>query len=280
MAASLGSGFSGSAVIEATGNIVASAQETADSGQAAKAFEGLAADAGATTIYMASMMCRAYGSSQQISYYAVQNVGNSQATVEVEFYNKDGQLVYTATGLSIEKGNKVSVNPCQYVSNESALEGVVGSAVIKSTNSVPLVAMGKVKGTTLTETAFVGQSAGSNNVAAPYIRWVTDPTAGERSYIAVMNVGDVAATDVKVRYYDTTGFRLEHDLTAGGSLGKYIKANSSWELASGSNTKFGVDPYGGAIEVESDQPVVVVVRVQKSVAGTSLAEDYNGVQVP
>lgn len=279
MAAALGAGFSGSATISAPGGaVVASAQETADAGRAAKAFEGLPADAGATTIYMASMMCRAFGAGQQTSYYAIQNVGAAQASVAIDFYNTAGALVYTSPSLSIPVGNKISANPCQYVANDGDLEGVVGSAVIRSTNSVPLIAMGKVSGATLTETAFVGQSGGGTKVAAPYIRWKADPTLGERSYVAIMNIGGADAT-VEVRYYGADGLlKATHPLT----IGSMIKANTNWQLASGSNTDFGVNPFGGAIEVSSTngQPVIVVVRVQKTAGADVLAEDYNGMVVP
>jgi hypothetical protein len=285
MAADLGSNFTGSAVVSAPGGmVVAAAQETQDNGRAAKAFEGLPADAGATTIYMASMMCDAWAENQ-VSYYAIQNVGGSTANVEIDFYDKFGTKVYTKTGLSIDVNNKISENPCKYVGDAPALQGIVGSAVIRSTNSVPLIAMGKVKGGELTETAFVGQSVGNYKAAAPYIRWKADPAQGERSYIAIMNVGDIAAEDIKVHYYDTTGFRQTHVLaTTGDSLGKFIKRNSNWYLASGADTDFGVNPYGGAIEVESDQPVIVVVRNQRNysdgINNFKLAEDYNGVPVP
>lgn len=284
MAAALGADFTGSAEIVATGRVVASAQETADAGRAAKAFEGLAADAGATEIYMASMMCRAYGAQQQTSYYAVQNVGAAQAQVEIEFYDKDGNLLYTATGLTIDPGNKISENPCKYVSSAAALEGAVGSAVIKSTNAVELIAMGKVKGEgspTLTETAFVGQSAGAIKVAAPYIRWKTDPALGERSYVAVMNVGGANATNIVATYYDASGAVAATATLAdaGTPLEPFIKVNTNWGLH-GTGGDFGVNPYGGAIEITSDQPIIVVVRVQKTVGTDVLAEDYNGVEVP
>jgi hypothetical protein len=283
MAADLGAGFTGSGVIEATGKVVASAQETEDAGRAAKAFEGVAADAGATQIYMASMMCRAYGLQKQTSYYAIQNVGDAEAQVAIDFYDKAGTKVYTATGLTIGKGLKISENPCKYVANKAALEGVVGSAVIRSTNSVPLIAMGKVKGEgtpAMTETAFVGQSAGAMKVAAAYIRWKADPSAGERSYIAIMNVGTQPATNVKVTYYDVSGKQGEHNL---GSLDPFIKANSNPDSAGVTDSvgDFGVNPaFGGAIEVEADQPVIVVVRVERVFGADKLAEDYNGVAIP
>jgi len=281
MAASLGVGFTGSAVIAATGKVVASVQETADTGRAAKAFEGLAADAGATEIYMASMMCHAYGAQSQTSYYAIQNVGSAQAQVNIGFYDTHGNLLYTATGLTIDVGNKISENPCKYTVSAPALEGAVGSAVITSTNSVPLIAMGKIKGEgspAMTETAFVGQSAGATKVAAPYIRWKTDPTAGERAYVSVMNVGATDATNIVVNYYDANGnlAATANLATSSNPLPRFIKANTNWGLH-GTGGDFGVNPYGGAIEVTSDQPVIVVVRVQKTVGSDVLAEDYNGV---
>ena len=283
----LAAGFSGSAVVEAAsgGQVVAAAQENEVSGRGAKAFEGMAADAGATTIYMASMMCEAY--SGNTSYYAIQNVGTGTAQVEVDFYDKNGNKVYTATGLSIAEGNKTSVNPCTYVGSAPALQGISGSAVIRSTNGVDLIAMGKVSKGGLTPTAFLGQSAGSTKVAAPYIRWKADPTAGERSYVAVMNVGTGDATNVVARYYDNTGSLAATETLADAAnpLPKFIKVNTNPSTAGAldANGDFGVNPYGGAVEIESDQPVVVVVRVSKSVSFgdvTKFAEDYNGVAVP
>jgi hypothetical protein len=276
----LPSGFSGSATIEATGRVVAAAQETDNVSRNAKAFEGLAADAGATQIFMASMACLAY--SGQTSNYAIQNAGAADATVEIDFYDTTGALLDTATGITIGVGNKASVSPCSYIA-----EGLAGSAVIRSTNGVELVAMGKIAGGGLSPTAFLGQSEGFTKVAAPYIRWIVDPTAGERANIAIMNVGAGDATNVVVNYYDASGALAGSETLASATspLAQFIKANSNPESAGALdlNGNFGINPYGGAIEVQSDQPVVVVVRVAKvvSFAGyTKFAEDYNGVSVP
>ena len=274
------SGFSGSATVEATGRVVAAAQETDNNARSAKAFEGLAADAGSANIFMASMMCQAFGG--QTSYYAIQNAGGSDANVEIDFYGTDGSLLDTATGITIGVGNKVSANPCSYVAS-----GTAGSAVIRSTNAMPLVAVGKIAGGGLSATAFLGQSEGFLKVAAPYIRWKADPTTGERAYVAVMNVGGADATDVVVNYYDNTGsLAASHTLATGADpMPQFIKANSNPATAGAldGSGNFGVNPYGGAIEVVSDQPVIVVVRVARAVTlpgYTLLAEDYNGVSVP
>jgi hypothetical protein len=255
---------------------VAAVQETADSGLPAAAFEGLPSDAGATTIYMASMMCQKWGST---SYFAIQNAGGSAAQVVIDYYNTAGVLLQTTPSFTIPVGNKASKNPC----SDGVAADQYGSAVIRSTNSVPLIAMGKIDGgTSLTYTAYLGESAGATKVGAAYIRWKSDPTQGERANVAIMNVGSAAATNIAVKYYDNQGnLAATQTLASGGSpLGQYIKGNSNWETASGGNTDFGVNPYGGAIEVNSDQPVVVVVRISKQSGGTTLAEDYNGVPLP
>ncbi len=281
----LSPGFTGSATVEATGNVVAAVQETSDNGRDAKAFEGVASDAGATTIYMASMACRAYGSQEASSYYAIQNVGTGQATVEIDFYDTSGNKLYTATGITINEGSKSSQSPCDYTSQASTLEGAAGSAVIRSTNGVPLIAIGKMNSANMTATAFLGESAGSTNVAAPYIRWKADPTAGERANVAVMNVGTSNATNIVAKYYDNQGnLAATHILaTAGDPLPPYIKVNTNPSVAGAldANGDFGVNPYGGAVEIESDQPVVVVVRIAKNVAVSpgKFTEDYNGISI-
>jgi hypothetical protein len=280
----LAPGFSGSATVSVAGGgrVVAAVQETDDAGRGAKAFEGMPANAGADTIYMASMMCNAFGG--QNSYYAIQNVGNASADVEIDFYDRGGNLLDTATGIQIAADDKASEKPCDYIP-----DGSVGSAVIRSTNGQPLVAIGKISGGGLTPTAFLGETAGSTSVAAPYIRWANDPASGERANIAIMNVGTGPATQVDVKYYDNQGnLAATHtlqEMTGETTLDRFIKANSnpSTSAALDANGNFGISPYGGAIEVESDQPVVVVVRVARSVtfgSVTKFAEDYNGSVVP
>ncbi len=286
----LAPGFTGSAVVTTTGGrVVAVAQETDDAARGAKAFEGRAS--GAATIYMATMLCKAF-TNVQTSFYAIQNVDQTAtANVAIDFYNTTGSKVYTATGVSIGPFNKASVNPCMWEAQAPALTGINGSAVIRSTNNVPLIAIGKVSSAAkdMTPTAFVGDPSGATSIAAPYIRWKANPTAGWRANVAVMNVGASSATNVVVRYYDGNGTLAATDTLATGSepLGRFIKANTNPELAGAldGNGDFGVTPFGGAIEVTSDQPVVVVVRVAKQGswdggAVTRFAEDYNGVSIP
>jgi hypothetical protein len=277
----LAPGFNGSVVITSTtgGRVVASAQETDDAGRGAYAFEGV--PSGASTVYMATMLCRAFGD-QQNSYYAIQNAGSSAVAVTVDFYDTAGTKVASMPATSVGPGNKISVNPCDY----GVAPGVSGSAVITATGG-QIIAMGKVKSASGISTAFVGQSTGATKVAAPYIRWSANPSAEWRSYIAVMNVGSAPATNVVANYYDGNGNLAgsEHIATAANPLPPLIKRNTTPQSAGAldSSGNFGLSPYGGAVEITSDQPIVVVVRVQRDVslgATTRFAEDYNGVPVP
>lgn len=295
----LPSGFNGSAVITAyqkgspsvPGQVVASVQETDDSGRGAYAFEGVAS--GANTIYMASMLCNAFGG--QNSYYAIQNASTSAANVTINFYDTAGSLVAQLPSTAVGAGNKISVNPCtiqaDYGAANNVPAGTSGSAVINSTGA-PVIAIGKVKAPDGMATAFVGQAAGSTKIAAPYIRWAATPTSEWRTYVAVMNVGTGAATNIVAKYYDGNGtLKVSKTLvTAGSPLAQYIKTNTDASTAGAlqPDGTFGLPttgvPAGGSIEIESDQPLVVVVRAQKDVTGlgatTRFAEDYNGVSIP
>jgi hypothetical protein len=280
--------FNGSLVVEAhkegdaatDGRIVAVSQEGHVSGRAAYAFEGVAG--GSTGVYMASMLCN-YRSENQISYYAIQNASttSSATNVNITYYDTAGNQVGTDQKLGLGAGEKWSANPCA----AGVADGLSGSAVIESTGE-PLIAIGKVAADNGMVTSFLGEPSGHTKVAAPYIRWSSDPTAEFSAYIAVMNVGGSDATDIVARYYDGDGNLAGTDsvATAGDPLPNLIKANTT-ALDAGAldtNGNFGISPYGGAVEFESDQPIVVVVRLAKTVSlgsVTMFAEDYNGVPV-
>lgn len=278
-------GFNGSMVVTTDetggGNIVAASEETNDAGRAAYAFEGVSQ--GANTIYMPSMLC-SYRTEQQTSYYAIQNAGTSDASVDVTFYNTAGAEVGSMTPINLAAGAKVSLNPCTY----GVPAGTSGSAVIQSTGA-PVIAIGKISATNGMVTAFVGQSSGGTSVAAPYVRWAADPASDFRAYVAVMNIGGAAATNIVANYYDGNGALVAtHNLaTTSKPLAQFIKTNTDPATAGALNATyndFGFHPAGGAIEFTSDQPIVVVARLARNVSGlgtvTMFAEDYNAVLVP
>lgn len=276
-------GFTGSATIEpksggTAGRVVASVQETDDNGRGAYAFEGVAS--GSDTVYMPSMLCDAFGG--QKSYYAIQNASlTSSATVTVEFYDTNGNLLATKPATTLAAGAKISVNPC----NEGVPVGTSGSAVIKGASGDTLIAIGKVKAPNGMATAFTGESGGSNSVAAAYIRWAGDPFSEFRSYVAVMNIGNASATGCVANYYDAAGSKTSENLA---SIGVNLKVNTNPSTAGAlDNGDFGTSRtsagVGGALEITGcSQPVVVVVRMTKSVSlgtTTKFGEDYNAATI-
>lgn len=270
--------FNGSATIEAAtgGRIVASAMELSTNGGGASSFEGVTQ--GGATFYMPSAICDAFNG--QNSAYAVQNTGNSTANVRVRYSNG---VIHEKT---VAPGAKESFVGCQA---PGMAGGFSGSAIVESTNGVPVVAIGKVYGTGLS-TAFVGAPAGADRLALPYVRWSqTQYETGvrQRTFLAIQNVGAAPVTGVVVRYVDRNGTTVgTHTL---GEIGAGAKVNSTpFDQAVAGNrdvlAEFGYDGanFGGGVIIEGPDgsQLVAIARVQSEVPGQGrVAEDYNGIVV-
>jgi hypothetical protein len=275
----LGSSFNGSAVIEAErddssdGSIVASAMELAIAGTAASAFEGV--PVGATTFYMPSALCEAFGAN---TAYAVQNTSlTTNTSVTVTYSNNKTETQ------SIGPGAKKSFLAC----NASGMStGFSGAATIES-SATPVIAIGKAYGSGLS-TAFVGASSGASEIALPYVRYASDAnfTAGtqQRVFITIQNIGGsaLAAGDVTVdyidKYGDVVGTHTLGSIPAGGKVNSNASLAGLSEFGVYSDGSFG----GGAIITGPDgSELAVVARVSTQIAsGTFASEDYNGMPVP
>jgi hypothetical protein len=275
----IAAGFNGSVVIDVdgSGDVVASAIEYSTLFRDAKAFEGFAS--GSTTVYMPTMTCNAWGGMN--TYYAVQNAGTATTTVDVTYYWKDGSVAGTHQ-FDLGPNSKQSLNSCHYVSAKNQS----GSALIESSGQ-PLLVMGKVAFGGISQTAFVGQATGANKVVGPYVNWSGNGVdlGGWRTYIAVMNVGSSDATNVVANYYNADGtLAKSHVLaTAGSPLPQFIKANTNASTAGALDGNGNFGDGGGSVEIVSDQPVVVNVRLGKTTSidpkYSQFTEDYNGVAV-
>jgi hypothetical protein len=279
----LGASFNGSVVATAqrtdtsAGKIVGSAMELDIAGVGAKAFESVAA--GATTIYMPSALCLAYGN--QNTSYAVQNTSLSTATDVTVTFNPGG---LTATA-NIGPGAKASFPACNTVA-----PGFVGSAIVTSTGT-PVVAMGKASGGGLS-TAFLGSSVGYAKVAMPYVRWAPDANyldgSRQRTFIAVQNVGaaTIPSGSITLTYTDSFGHTGTHTYNSDLEVGAKFSSNAS----NAGLSWFGMaEPpaagYGGGVIITCSAPscqVIAVARVATFVPATGLiaAEDYNAMPAP
>lgn len=275
----LGNQFNGSVVIEATGNVIASALELGIGGAQATyaaAFEGVAQ--GANTVYMPKALCDTFGG--QRTAYAIQNTSTTtNASVTVTYSNGGTQAA------TITPGGKASFQTCE--ATGANMVGINGSARITSTGA-EIIGIGKAFGTGLT-TAFVGETQGASRLALPYVRWATDAnynagdaSRGQRTFIAVQNLGgDLAAGAVRVRYVGPDGQTLgTHDLPA---IAQNAKVNSTPANANLAEFGYAAGTFGGGAIVEgpAGSQLVVVATVAQRDAGANLTlgEDYNGIPI-
>lgn len=298
----LASGFSGSAVITAVrttggspGLIVSSAMELEVSHRGAKAFEGVSE--GAQTIYMPTALCNFPISAGKLtnSAYAIQNTSLTTATnVTVTYLDKYSPATYTETK-TVGPGAKGVFFACQASSN-TVPAGFVGSAVVVST-ATDVVAVGKVYGSGMS-TGFVGIPAGGGfeKVALPYVRWAdaaayaagTSGTLAQRVYIAIQNIGSDFAGDITVVYKNCDGTTAGAPHVITGGLKASAKANSDPTQAG--LTVFGKCPppngsgFGGSALITgpagSQLAVIARVQTQDPAHNETVAEDYNGINVP
>jgi len=283
--------FDGSVVVESNFSglpgshpkIVAAAREVLVGGNKAYGFEGVGA--GQTTWHMVSGLC-SYGPGQQTSQYSIQNTSlASTAQVQVDYYTADGTLLatYPAAGTAaVSPGAALLVNGCD-PTTQGVLTGKYLSAIVRSTNGVGLAVVGKVIGKDGLLTAFNGQLPppaspdGKYYVALPYVEFAARED-GIRTYLSILNVGSSPANDIQLTYYGRDGSLI----TAVNLTGRPLPAHA--KIGSDPSAARAIDPgaYGfiGAANIISDQPVVVLARVQRGVSlpggVTSLGDDYVG----
>ena len=291
----LGSNFNGSATIQASGKVVATAIEaTTDSSYKVSAFEGVAQ--GSNTVYMPSALCN-FGTTQQRTAYAVQNTSTSDAaTVTVTYKDLNNITVATQTA-TIPAGAKNSFQTCSASGIPSNFNG---SATITSTGA-PIVAIGKVFSGSPTfaalGTAFVGASAGASKLAAPYVRWTEtrfniNPGNRQRAFIAIQNVGTVASGTITVKYYGLDGTLIGTHTISSINPGQKTNSNpKAATLAAGQTQdkldEFGyIGGFGGSATIEcagSGCQIVAVVRIASANSATNpadiVAEDYNAIPI-
>ncbi|GAB4496599.1 MAG: hypothetical protein OHK0052_06760 [Anaerolineales bacterium] len=284
----LGSTFNGSVVIKAVqhgtatpANVVASALELQTNNVGARAFEGVYG--GSQTVYMPSALCNAFGG--QTTAYAVQNLSEDSADVTVTYSNGNNETK------TIGSGQKTSFLGCD-AGNPA---GFSGAAII--TSDVNIVAIGKVGGSSGLYTAFLGETAGYNKLALPYVRWTTthyDDGTRQRTNIAIQNVGgDLAAGSVQVKYVNKNGEVVGIETLGALANGEKLSSNASKATLQPGHTQAELDEFGtpdanpgggfgGAVIIESPagSQLVAVARVASKVGSGTVAEDYNGIPLP
>jgi hypothetical protein len=278
--------FEGSLVVRArlagtavAARIVAAVQEIQMGGRRAFAYEGLAeAD---HFIFMPTAACQA-GETAQSTAFTVQNTGTNSANIHVDYYDGSGELIAASASAEVAPYASRTFDAC----SEEVIEFTQGkdmSAVVVSEGQ-RIVVVGRLESSDGLMTAFTGQpmeglaTGGAFRVVLPYVEWSTR-TNGFRTTISVMNVGAEPAVSVKAYYYANKGGVpvAVHNLgTASDPLLNYTRRTTSPVAARAVEGR----GFNGAVILESDQPIVALARVVRTVdisGYKTLGEDYNGI---
>jgi hypothetical protein len=199
------SGFDGSAVIFSNQPVAAIGNELGNTSQYGASYSGFSA--GATKASLPLIMCNNSGFD---TWFNVQNAGSTDAQIMITYYKgSDGVDGVTETA-TIPPGAAKTFNQKAGSSTKNCndLKGAsgkfVGSAVVESTNDVPIVAAVNQVGTQTglaTLLAYNGFTGGSTEISIPL---VNINNSGYVTGIQVQNIGS-AATDIMVDVMCSTG---------------------------------------------------------------------------
>jgi hypothetical protein len=254
---SLGSGWLGSASFTSSGgDIVLVNHQPYVNSPKAVAYEGVSQ--GYNKIYFPTAIQKTWAA-KFTTFYAVQNVGSTNANVTMTVKDTSGVTVGTVSK-TLAPNAKVSWQPA----DAGAPEGFTGSAVVESTNSVPIAGIINI-GTLPMEgcptgagqtTAFTAPGEGAAYVAIPWVEYKSG--TDWRSFLAVQNIGTATSGNVTVTYYNANGSVAATDSL--GTIAPEAKGNSN------PNTAGAGSSFVGAAEISSsnsaDQLIVLTNNQQ------------------
>jgi len=248
-------GFNGSVVVSSDKKIVAIANTLGNNPQYAASTEGF--DAGATTVMLPLIM---RGNAGYFTWFNVQNVGASPATVTVNFVRGSAGNNYTAPAVTIQPYAASTFNQRDLTALGTQF---VGSAIV--TSNQPIVATVMQVGETYKNMmGYNGFTAGSRSVSLPL---VMANNSGYYTGIQIQNVSPGVA-NVTIAY----GANI-----AGG----FVPTNESATLQSNESKTFiqqggqWTGKYVGSATVTADQDIVAIVN-QVKMTGTVQGTSYNG----
>lgn len=253
--------WSGAALVQASGRVVAAVHQPYLSTNKAVSYEGQVSVG--TTAFLPTALFQ-YAVQKQTTFIAVQNTQAAKVSVEVNFYDKGGVKVGGVAG-DIEGFKKSSWNP----GSAGIPAGYIGSAVVKASSPVAVVV--NIGSDTDLAMSFDGVPSGYTKVALPYVRWSPqNDRKGWRTYIAVMNTDQDNPADIVIRYYDPTGALVNTSAITGIAPNTKGNHNSGVFVGEG-----GI--FVGSVEIESNTPIAALVNAI-TVDGAS-AGSYTGVPI-
>jgi hypothetical protein len=272
--------FDGSAIVTATGKIVATVMETAtNSAPALSSYEAL--PQGSTQLALPTMFCRAGGRTTTL---ALMNTGgDGAATANLTFRFSNGVEAVRTLAPNV----KLQVNACNL-----GLVGNTSAGLLISSDGPPIAAVAKTDGAGHSA-AYSAIGSSGTLLAAPLVRWTisrfnTTSSRRYRTQIYVQNAGDtpIAAGNVVIEYYNGYG-RLVGVHTLGALAPGATRTSQPRQstLTAGSRQvqldEFGYQPVlGGSALIRCIDPsgcrlAAVVRQLGANSSTTQVAEDYS-----
>lgn len=190
------------------------------------------------------------------SGFQVQNLGSTDATIEINLYNEDGSTAAQASD-TVPGNGQVTYATLDKLSPQAPPTGFSGSAVISSSERVAAIVNLVSPDISLSfgGEAYIGFDAGSQNVRLPLLFKASN---GFSTFFNVQNVGDSTAT-VNITYQNGA----TESTTIAPSAAKRFDQDQNANLPAG---------FAGSATITSNQDVVATV-VQ---VGPTTVLVYNG----
>jgi len=250
-------GFNGSVVVSSDQNVVAIANTLGDNPQYAASTESFSG--GATSVMLPLIM---RGNSGYYTWFNVQNVGSSAASVSIEYIPGSDGSAHTEGPVTIEPGAAHTFDQRDLAALGTKF---IGSAVITSDEPVVATVM-QVGETFKNMMGYNGFTVGSTTVNMPLIM---SNNSNYWTGFQVQNVGS-ASTDITVSY--------------GSNLaGTFAPVNETATLAADESVtflqntgQFATDQFvGSATITSSGEPIVAIVNQVNSAGTYALGTAYN-----
>ncbi len=248
-------GFNGSVVVSSDQPVVAIANTLGNTTQYAASTESFSA--GASTVQLPLIM---RGNSGYYTWFNVQNVGTSDASVTVAYKRGSDGTDYTAPAVTVKPGAAFTFDQRDLTQLGSKF---IGSAVV--TSSQPIVATVMQVGETYQNMmGYNGFTGGSTKVSMPLIM---ANNSGYYTGFQVQNVGGSTA-NITIQY----GTNI---------LGSFTPSTETASLAPNESKTFiqaggmWTEQYVGSATITSNQPVVAIVN-QVKMTPPVLGTAYNG----
>lgn len=252
--------FQGSVVISSTQPIAA--MSTLTGGGLARGSYGGAAT-GSQTIVL-PFLAKNHGSGKWNTFFAVQNIGDADTTVTIDYAGCAG-----ATDAQETIKSHASVVFDQ--STAACLPNGLTSAVVTSSSEDILAVVDQESTTTNTALVSSGFTAGTTTPVIPLVNANNPTTAGWRTAITIMNLGEQATT-VKLTYRRTDGSTCTETQTIQAKMSN-VFAGNNLQVGPGAGVTstcvvgsrlIGAAYVATAADNSASQPLVAVVNQDRA----------------